>query len=128
LFLFADVTLFSLLEAGGTTLLPLLLILFDLGEPTMDELLPVLLEGAGSAEKDTEYTGAASVVVIMFDLGEPTMDELLPVLLEGTGSAEKDTAYTGAASVVVTLLFVVTAATAVLMLFGTHGVFSPRSQ
>jgi hypothetical protein len=90
LLLFAEVTLFSLLEAGGATLLPLLLVLFDLGELTIDEALPVLLVGTGSAEKDTEYAGAVSVVVMM--------------------------------------LFVVVAATAVLMLFETHGVFSPRSQ
>jgi hypothetical protein len=64
LLLFAEVTLFSLLEAAGTTLLPLLFVLFDLGELTMDEVLSVLPEGTGSAEKDTEYTGAASVVVM----------------------------------------------------------------
>jgi hypothetical protein len=116
----AEVTPFDLLE----TVLPLLARLFVLGEPpwavcaTADVLLLryelallgvtvllaaaaplLLLHATGSDEKDTEYTGAASVVLM-------------------TAGGELLTQF---------LLFAVVIATAVLTTFATGG-FSPRSQ
>jgi hypothetical protein len=117
----AEAALFVLVDA----ILPLLTILFVFGEPpcvvctTADVLLLrfelallgvttllaaaaplLLLHATGSDEKDTEYTGAVSVVLMMAGGEMPTQF----------------------------LLFAVVTATAVLATFATDGFFSPRSQ